>query len=112
VAEKNNSTAKAIHQKQPIDETQRTAESKQRTIINGHEPVTVRDIECVACITLEQAEAMGALFRTIARLTDDRDLKTLCRHGALHADLQADDIDVLRERTLKAGLVAATSEAT
>ncbi len=80
--------------------------STQRTIINGFEPVDVLDIECTANITFEQAEAMGAMFRAIAKLTDDRDVKALCRHGALQAELQASDIDVIRERAMKAGLVA------
>jgi hypothetical protein len=79
--------------------------SAERAIINGFEPVTVLDIECMANITWEQADAMGALFRTIARLTDDKEVKALCNHGALQADLQANDIDVIRERSMKAGLL-------
>jgi len=46
---------------------------------------------------------MGSLFRTIARLTDDVDVKALCVHGALQADLQGNEIDALRERGMKAG---------
>lgn len=76
-----------------------------RTLINGFEPVTVLDIQCMAGITYEQAEAMGALFRTIARLSDDREIKALCAHGALQADMQANDIDVVHERATKAGLI-------
>ncbi|WP_025917813.1 hypothetical protein [Herminiimonas sp. CN] len=87
------------------------SKSIQRTIINGFESVTVLDIECVANITVEQAEAMGALFRTIARLTDDNEVKALCDHGALQAELQAGDIDVIRERAMKAGLVAEVDRA-
>jgi hypothetical protein len=75
----------------------------QRTIINGFEPVTVDDVECMAHITFEQAEAMDALFRSIARLTADSEIKGLCAHGALQADLQGNDIDVIRERAMKAG---------
>lgn len=74
-----------------------------RVFIDGFEPVTVTDIEANACITGEQADAMGALFRTIARLTEDREIRELCAHGALQADLQGNDIDVIRERTVKAG---------
>lgn len=81
-------------------------DSTQRTIINGFEPVARMDIECLAHITMEQAEAMGALFRTIARLTSDKEVVKLCRHGALQADLQHNDIDVVRERAMKAGLAA------
>lgn len=79
-------------------------DSTQHTIINGFEPVSIGDIECTAHITFEQAEAMGALFRTIARLTADNEVKALCSHGALQADMQANDIDVIRERAVKAGL--------
>jgi hypothetical protein len=74
------------------------------TIVNGFETVAVTDIENTAAITYEQAEAMGALFRSIARLTDDREIRALCGHGALQADMQANDIDCLRERAMKAGL--------
>lgn len=76
-----------------------------RTIINGHEPVSISDVECIASITIEQSEAMGAFFRTIARLSDDKEIKALCEHGALQAALQWNDIDVLRERVEKAGFV-------
>ena len=75
-------------------------------LVNGFETVDVLTIECVANITHEQAMAMGAIFRSIARLTDDREIKALCEHGALQADLQGNDIDVLRERAVKAGLEA------
>lgn len=78
-----------------------------RVLVDGYEPVTVTDIEANACITGEQADAMGALFRAIARLTDDREIRELCAHGALQADLQGNDIDVIRERTVKAGFAVA-----
>ncbi|RKP50725.1 hypothetical protein [Trinickia fusca] len=80
--------------------------STERITIDGFEPVSVGDIESIADITHEQAEAMSAIFRCISRLTDDREIKKLCEHGALQADLQADDIDVIRERAMKAGLNA------
>jgi len=76
-----------------------------RTIINGFEPVDVLALECVANITCEQAEAMGSMFRAIARLTDDEVIKGLCEHGRLQADLQANDIDVIRERAINAGFI-------
>jgi hypothetical protein len=78
----------------------------QRLVINGFEPVTRLDIESLSHIAMEQAETMGALFRAIARLVDDEEVAKLCRHGALQSDLQHNDIDVIRERTMKAGLIA------
>ncbi|MBM2767061.1 hypothetical protein [Burkholderia anthina] len=83
-----------------------SANSTERIIVNGFEPVSIDDIEGTANITYEQAEAMSAIFRSISRLTDDREIKALCEHGALQADLQANDIDVIRERAVKAGLNA------
>jgi hypothetical protein len=76
----------------------------QRALINGCEPVTASEIEATACITGEQADAMGAIFRTIARLTEDREIRQLCAHGALQADMQSNDLDVIRERATKAGV--------
>lgn len=72
---------------------------------NGFEAVTRFDIECNAHITYEQAKAMGAIFRAIERLTQDNTIKELCKHGSSQADLQANDIDVLRECAVKAGVV-------
>lgn len=77
----------------------------ERIIRNGFEPVTRLDIECNAHITYEQAETLGALFRAIERLTSDGNIKQLCKHGWLQADLQANDIDVMRERATKAGVI-------
>lgn len=42
------------------------------TFISGFEPVTLLTIENMADIPYEQDEALGALFRTAARLSDDR----------------------------------------
>lgn len=83
-----------------------TNNNSTRALINGFEPVTVLDIECAASITGEQANAMATLFRAIARLTDDDDIKGLCEHGSLQADLQSNDIDVIRERAMAAGFAA------
>lgn len=80
--------------------------SSERVTINGFKPVSESDIECMANITEEQANAMGAIFRAIGRMTDDKDIRALCEHGALQADLQANDLDVIREQALKAGLSA------
>jgi len=76
-----------------------------RTIRNGFEAVTRLDIESNACVTYEQAIAMGAIFEAIGRLTQDITIKDLCAHGALQAKLQANDIDCLRENAVKAGVV-------
>jgi hypothetical protein len=59
-----------------------------------------------ANITFEQAEMMRTLFRTMARLTDDDEVKALCAYGASQADSQANGIGVIRERAMKAGLIA------
>ena len=80
--------------------------SSERVIINGLEPVTLGDIDTTTNVAYEQAEAMGAIFRAIWRMTDDKDIKALCLHGAQQADLQAGDLDVLREQAEKAGLHA------
>ncbi|CAJ0867889.1 hypothetical protein R20233_01453 [Ralstonia sp. LMG 32965] len=80
--------------------------SSERVIVNGFEPVTRDDIDTTTNVTYQQAEAMGAIFRAIGRMTDDRDIKALCEHGAQQADLQACDLDVLREKAEKAGLHA------
>lgn len=77
----------------------------EEIIRNGFKAVTRLDIECNSHITYEQATAMGAIFRAIERLTQDHTIKELCNHGALQADLQANDIDVLRECAEKAGVV-------
>lgn len=83
-----------------------TLDSTEYVLIDGFQPVSVDDIEGTASIAYEQAEAMSAIFRSISRLTKDREIKALCEHGALQADLQASDIDVIRERAVKAGLDA------
>jgi hypothetical protein len=74
-------------------------------IRNGFEAVTWQDVESIAVIACEQADAMGGTFRAIQRLTVDETIKKLCEHGALQADLQGNDIDCLRERAVKAGVV-------
>jgi hypothetical protein len=77
----------------------------KRVVINGCEPVTASEIEATTCIAGEQADAMGAMFRTIARLTEDREIRQLCAHGALQADMQSNDLDVIHERATKAGVL-------
>jgi hypothetical protein len=75
-------------------------------LINGHYPLTLTELECVASITAEQAKAMSALFLCIARLVNDSVVKDICEHGALQADLQRNDIDAMRERAEAAGFDA------
>lgn len=77
---------------------------KKNGLINGFEPVTAADLEAFGHIAVEQASALDALFRSIARLTDDREIKDLCAHGAFQASLQSNDIDVICERAGKAGV--------
>jgi hypothetical protein len=77
----------------------------EKILRNGFEPVTRTNIECNAHITYEQASAMGAIFQAIERLTSDGTIKQLCKHGALQADLQANDIDAMLERAMKAGVI-------
>ena len=48
------------------------ANSKEPVIINGFEPVTIHDIECLGNASQEQAQAMGAMFQTIGRLSSDK----------------------------------------
>jgi hypothetical protein len=75
-------------------------------LVNGFEPVTVRDIDNAAHVNREKAEALATMFRTIARLTKDLEVIGLCDHGALQADLLESDISILHERALSAGVVA------
>lgn len=80
--------------------------SIQQTITNGRTPVSAADIECFARIAFENAEGLEAMFRTIARLTDDAEIKALCGYGAFQAFAQVAQIDAIMERTLESGLVA------
>ena len=81
------------------------------TTCNGFYLVTRSDIEIFMNITYEQSMAMSAMFKTISRLSNDETIKELCTHGALQAELQGDDLDVLRERAMKAGLIGSQSAA-
>jgi hypothetical protein len=83
--------------------------SIQKTITTGRAPVSAADIECFALIAFEKAEGMEAIFRTIARLTDDADIKALCGHGAFQAFTQAIEIDGIKERVFDSGLIASAS---
>lgn len=76
-----------------------------RTIVNGFNPVTAGDVDDTIVVAHEQLLVMTTLFRSIGRLTDDKDTRALCKHGADQAECVANDIDILRERAAKAGLV-------
>jgi hypothetical protein len=54
-------------------------------------------VECAANVAEEQVGAMAAIFRAIAKLTDDSLIKSLCEHGALQGDLAWNDLGVLAE---------------
>lgn len=71
---------------------------------NGFKPVSALDIECLSNISGEQANAIKTIFRTIGRLTDDAEIKGLCEHGSLQAEMLFGDLDVIREQAECAGL--------
>lgn len=75
-----------------------------KKLVNGFEVVSVSDIEDIAELAHAQAAVISTLFRSIARLTDDMDIQGLCSHGLLQSEMQANDIDALRERVVKAGV--------
>ena len=77
----------------------------KKIIRNGFAAVTRADIQNAAGVALEQIEVIEALFRAIEQLTTDKTIKQLCKHGALQADYQSNDIDCLRECAVKAGVV-------
>lgn len=76
-----------------------------RTIINGFEVVSADDIDNTLTIAHEQLLAVEALFRAIALISNNRDIETLCNHGARQLADVANETDELRERAVKAGLV-------
>jgi hypothetical protein len=78
-------------------------------IVNGFEQVTALDVECVATCACDQADAIATMFRSIARLTKDKDVQGLCQHGAGLAGILSNETDALRERVVKAGLVGGAS---
>jgi hypothetical protein len=78
-------------------------------IINGCEQVTVLDVESVTTSAMDQADALAALFRAIDLLSEGRDIKTLCQHGARVAFEISNDADCLRERAVKAGFVGSAA---
>lgn len=85
-------------------ETFDNATQKRKVLINGFEPISAADIEDAIEIAIPQINAMGAIFRAIARISEDRDVKVLCKHGAQQAAEVENDIDVLRGRAATAGV--------
>jgi hypothetical protein len=77
-------------------------------INNGFHLVTRMDLECHCYISMEAAEAMQALFAAIELLAENDDaieIKGLAKHGKNLVGELHNDIDVIRERAVKAGLV-------
>ncbi len=81
------------------------AHTRVGTRVDGFEAVSAINIEDTLSLAHQQAEAAGAIFRSIARMIDDRDITTLCQHGAILAEEFANDTDWLRERAVNAGFV-------
>ncbi len=81
------------------------ATMKQKLLINGFEPVSVEDIDGIVAVAHAQLMAMTAMFRCVARLTGEREIKLLCDHGNGQAEDVANEIDQLRERVVQAGFV-------
>ena len=67
-------------------------------------PVTASEIEDALEIAHIRVEALGALLRGIAIMTDNRDIKTLCKHGSGQAGEVANDLDLLRDDVGTAGV--------
>lgn len=67
-------------------------------------PVTAGEIEDALEIAHIRVEALGALLRGIAAMTDSRDIKTLCKHGSGQAGEVANDLDLLRDDVATAGV--------
>ncbi|MFS2007939.1 hypothetical protein ACEN9F_30465 [Duganella sp. CT11-25] len=74
------------------------------TVDTGVKPATAGDIEKTLEISFIKVEAMAALLRSIALTTDNRDIKTLCKHGAGQAEEVANDLDLLRDQVETAGV--------
>ena len=73
----------------------------------GVKPVTASDIEDALEIAHIRIEALGALLRGIAVMSDSRDIKTLCKHGSGQAGEVANDLDLLRDDVRTAGVTGA-----
>jgi len=72
--------------------------------LDGFVPVSILEIECVSNVAGEQASAIRTIFRAIARLTDDSEIKELCGHGSLQAEMLAGDLDAFRGLTMRTTL--------
>ena len=72
--------------------------------LDGFAPVSILEIECVSNVAGEQASTIRTIFRSIARLTDDSEIKGLCEHGSLQAEMLAGDLDAFRGQAMRAAL--------
>lgn len=70
-----------------------------------YEPISAIEVEDTLILAHAQAEAVGAILRSIARMSDDRDIMGLCKHGHGLVDQFVNDTDLLRERAVNAGFV-------
>ena len=76
----------------------------KKAAATGATPVTASEIEDALEIAHIRIEALGALLRGIAIMTDNRDIKTLCKHGSGQAGEVANDLDLLRDDVATAGV--------
>lgn len=82
-----------------------SASTKTKPATTGAKPVTASEIEDALEIAHIRIEALGALLRGIAIMSDNLDVKTLCKHGAGQAGEVANDLDLLRDDVGTAGVV-------
>lgn len=78
----------------------------ERPLVNGFHPVSVSDIETTMNDIYGQAEHMKMIFLVILRLTTDPEIIEMCKKGQEEAVIQANDIDVIREQAMMAGVDA------
>ena len=81
-----------------------SASTKTRAAATSAKPVTASEIEDALEVAHIRIEALGALLRGIAIMTDNGDIKTLCKHGAGQAGEVANDLDLLRDDVGTAGV--------
>ncbi len=72
--------------------------------LDGFAPVSILEIECVSNVASEQASIIRTIFRAIARLTENSEIKGLCEHGSLQAEMLAGDLDAFRGQAMRAAL--------
>ena len=82
-------------------------DASENVFRNGFKVVTVQEIERSTSVAYKQSMAMEAIFKAIGHLTSDETIMALCEQGALQAVLQGNDLDVLQECAMKAGIIGA-----